>query len=469
MPANVRFQILRRALKEEDLERYLTFYAHRIKLVSPSLMGSADMPSMELLHAFQLATGYKRGALSPSLKQFNWLFIEDSFAPFMSLFLGPQIQALAVGDPDTSGDLSIASIYYYTRGLPHLKELIMSGKNQDAWRFNYIMSYSWDCLQDIHLSFLSSRVLRHLSTLPRLQRIEICYYEGSAEDFGMEPPSPQDQHFPSLRELDLDFDRIDHLEYFLKYLPLDNQVHTMQCTLWKPSSPSSYQSAIDTIGRICNPHSLKHFSLREDSKDYPDLFWPEEDEEDEEDEDEEDGDGDLNMDVDLGKPVNLTTLCSFPLLETLTVWLSKPLQLGPQDIERMGTAWPNMHRLDLCASFPSFGRLPAIDHTHLLSLLRGCPSIRYLGLRFDATRIGETDDDGTFLLRTLRVGGSPICSPSRVVGFIRKHFPKLEELDDTPVDEVDDARFTMLEKRWGTVRRELRLESLPSELSYVIF
>ncbi|TEB32527.1 hypothetical protein FA13DRAFT_1709066 [Coprinellus micaceus] len=57
-------------------------------------------------------------------------------------------------------------------------------------------------------------------------------------------------------------------------------------------------------------------------------------------------------------------------------------------------------------------------------------------------------------LHTLRVSNSPISSPSRVLAFLKSHFPRLEELDVFYAD-YDLETLSVLDRRWAAVLKGL--------------
>ena len=138
-------------------------------------------------------------------------------------------------------------------------------------------------------------------------------------------------------------------------------------------------------------------------------------------------------------------------------------------------AW---HRnLDLCTTISS-PFLPSIDHTHLLEVLDGCPSLQHLGLRFDATKIASTQDYGDDKpagsrrgpyprLHKLSVGESPISSPEGVTEFLNFTFPNLKALDMSyshrPHPHVDvgiqpeEPEAPRIDEVWDSIRELLGL------------
>lgn len=165
-----------------------------------------------------------------------------------------------------------------------------------------------------------------------------------------------------------------------------------------------------------------------------------------------------------GSPLDVMSLEAFPRLDVLTLRWSASIQLTPQEMGRIPTTWPRIRHLDLCPPHYLNGRIPGLNHIPVLSLLRSCNFLDYLGLRFDTTQLTDLDGlsgEPSFpTLRTLRVGDSPISSPSRVLAFMKNRFPNLRDLDIN-YDALDDERNrpTLLDRRWSAVVDGLDLKN----------
>ncbi|TEB18690.1 hypothetical protein FA13DRAFT_1803150 [Coprinellus micaceus] len=132
-----------------------------------------------------------------------------------------------------------------------------------------------------------------------------------------------------------------------------------------------------------------------------------------------------------------------PKLVRLELNLTTPVRVSPEDISSMAAAWTQIVALDVLPIQTCYGRLPLIKpHSRLEPPSRLYPSSDEKTKRYDN-------------LGCLLVGESPICSPSRVVKFIRRAFPKLQEL----YVEYDECAWkkSIQRKRWAAVREELGL------------
>jgi hypothetical protein len=121
------------------------------------------------------------------------------------------------------------------------------------------------------------------------------------------------------------------------------------------------------------------------------------------------------LDTDVREVLDITSLLKFRSLKHLGLAFGGVMDVNPELLRRIPTAcqWPQIRSLSLCGPY-SDSRIPAINHTHVLSLLRECPTIDTLSLKFDTARISgpEIEEYGTFpSLRELEVEDSPIYSP----------------------------------------------------------
>jgi hypothetical protein len=161
-------------------------------------------------------------------------------------------------------------------------------------------------------------------------------------------------------------------------------------------------------------------------------------------------------------------------MKSLKTGLTQGWCLEPDELDKVATAWPHLETLMLGAEFAS-SHIPRIDHTHILDLLRRCPGLTSLGLRFDATRVGTRtrtlaqeevgelgDANDTVVyggpacgsrLRTLSVCDSPIYSPGRVIAFFGYHcrFLKTVNFFENSSDEGGDVLLCAYSERWEVV------------------
>lgn len=413
---------------------------------------------MNVLNALQLATVYEFGALSPCLQSFEWPSPQHVYWPglsveqissHMSLFLGDSVRRLVATWFEEGYPLYLASVMFHTKRLTNVKDLHLVSEPYDPDGVRYLTSFPWSSLETIILDNLLLSIdtpFPGLAKLPHLRHMEIVDSDGALAELSTDEIArvasacrSNPTSFPSLRVLIIRASHLYSTNEVLQFLPPGNQLERLKIAIERSSDYYDCREAIDAAERYCNPQTLQRFQFHDCSAEGLELdierVEPDKDE----------------LDIDLWK------LCKFRALTNLTIRSEGHITLRPRDIPRISASWPGLRYLDLCSTQHSRGRMPALDHTHLLEILQGCPSLRHLGLRFDTTQLSEDDlaPSGTFRLRTLRVGESPIHWPSRVVTFIKKRLPLLMELDATYLTPESAQRPNMLDKRWAEVVKSL--------------
>lgn len=362
----------------------------------------------------------------------------DEFAPSLSsLFLGDHVTMLGI--PSLSAKiLSMASLDLHTTRLPRLKHLNIRSSDEDM--LPYLLSQPWNHLASAMLDWICTESMEHLARFPQLQSLEINTMLTSEEVTQKLDPN---QNFRSLRRLILTVFDLNSLQPLLSWVPPSSQIEELSCTaLSGGSSASECQKLIDNVAHRCSPVSLSTVHVFSDSSRFLDSLRTSEE-----------------LDAGSSKEIDISALYKFNALQTLTIDYGSFIRTTPRDATLISTSWPLLHYLDICPFIPSHGRTPNIQHTDVLTILRGCPALRILGVRFDATHITGQEDPPLlpFRLKTFYVGESPICSPSSVANFFETHLPYLEKLDANYILPSNVSRPNMLDKRWAAVVDSLGL------------
>jgi hypothetical protein len=327
---------------------------------------------------------------------------------------------------------------------PDLKEfrLITSVPDDSAPRF--LNLFPWASLEALVLEELhfKHQLFRTLAKLPRLRRLEIddsllLLHELEYDSVTKSATICREEcaSFSSLDTLIIRSCDFSGPAFIFQFLPPTTKLVHLKIEAGGDYGSTDCQEAIDAIQKYCNPHALQCIELYDStysthSAEPLDL----------EEEEQEDG--------------NLWALGGFFALTTLTVRCGGRMGVLREDIGNFTETWPNLQHLDLCPMQYSRGLVPTFDHNDVLTFLQALPSLCYFGLRFDATQLGSDESPsslGPFKLRTLRVGESPIRSPSRVVKYLKDHFPDLEELDAQYTSPISIQRPNMLDRRWAEV------------------
>ena len=154
--------------------------------------------------------------------------------------------------------------------------------------------------------------------------------------------------------------------------------------------------------------------------------------------------------------VAFSTLLVLRALVRLRLATREMIHITSDDVLHIPKQWPLLTELDLGGESPSRA-VPFINHTHLLTILEGCPRLRTLSLHFVASRVTgkERSCVGPFSLEFCNVGDSPIHSPSRVTEFFKANFPNLSRFD---ICETYLGQPSIFEQRWRVVQSTLTEE-----------
>ncbi|KAF6751107.1 hypothetical protein DFP72DRAFT_498877 [Ephemerocybe angulata] len=459
---------LRRAIQSTDLDRYVAYYAQRIRVVDfgPALNRTF---SPEAWRGLELATNWKHGALSPSARKIVWTLTPlkqsvlpkealDQAFPYFSLFLGPKTTCLHVSF-DSGVPIHVASIRSAVNIPLELKELKLKdvGNFPTTFMGNYLKSFSWERLKVLRIANLPADAISHLSTLPLLATIEVWafrklsrLYTYSAETDIDNPPDHlaaiPDNAFRALQTLELNGNDIESVEAFVQYLPPKNQLRKFKCVLRSnPPNSRGLRDLIVTIRLHCDIRHLKKITIKGGHG----LPAVEER---------------LHVQVDEG--INLDPLFVFNL-ESLTINLpSIAVNLNGQDINDMSDSFPNLRKLKIDTDIHD-SRIPLIDHKDFLKLLYDFSCLRKLGLRFNATGITgqEQKPNSTYEqvptpLEKLWVGDSPIYFPPAAADFFKAHAPKLQGLDIITLQiqgpsPPENTPIMLYHRRWNDVQARI--------------
>lgn len=283
---------------------------------------------------------------------------------------------------------------------------------------NYLTSCPWSQLEELHVyfenseysSYLDESAIQHLSRLPRLRDLSLRHLEG------VPPPNTQTRvgalsteqlqppRFTSLKNLDMGTLHASDIVSFLEYLPIRSPLEALRVEALSDTETmdDDIRGVINLVHERCNPSTLHIFTLQVNE------YGAEEDEV-------------LDLDEDGG--LNIEPLLKFPKLTSLELSINGRFRLGPEVVERMPTAWPEITVLSFNSTFATT-QIPLINHSDLLTLVRGLRHLSFLRIRFDATRItgSELAIGAPLPLQYLYVEDSPISSPSRTVSFLKSNF-----------------------------------------------
>ncbi|KAF6748334.1 hypothetical protein DFP72DRAFT_574267, partial [Ephemerocybe angulata] len=217
----------------------------------------------------------------------------------------------------------------------------------------------------------------------------------------------------------------------------DNIIEKVRCYCRFGSDPPFpiEQQLIDVAAMHCNPLTLSHLILS-------DLHLRRSMEV-----------GGL-LEMDLDEELDISSLFKFINIQQLALRFHNPISVTPNEISQIAISFPGITKLELCGDHPSF-HPPQINHSHFLSLLRGCPLLKDLALVFDLSRVREEKAPVVPVanaLKILNVGDSPIYSPTKVVSFLKAHTPHLISLqnarDSESIPNIFSRRWQVAEEMW---------------------
>ncbi|KAF6753209.1 hypothetical protein DFP72DRAFT_902201 [Ephemerocybe angulata] len=444
---------LHRAIDLEDIHRYTTFYAPRIRTMAPT--PSKRMLAIEAFHGLQLATNAKPGALAPNLRTFEWCSpttLQGSFgddfsrqlSAFMSLFIGESVTSIT-SKTSENVPLHIAAMKSTIQRLPRLRKLDIADLKHEPATDYYLSHVSLDYLEDLTMNSLSPDMVTHLSFLPRLRRLRVSDNRSAEEHdtawTGVVPNPPRKRNgFPCLEEVEVNSDRPTSLLSILQSLPPANPLRAISCHAKAFCSTQEWQLVLDTVGKFCNAERLTSLNLI-------------------------DGLGvrmgrlEEPLDVKLCDEVKIPPiLYQFKKIRSLDLCFQGGVEVTGDVANKVADAWPRLFGLTLIPTGYRFNRVPSINHKHLVQLLKKLRCLVFLALQFDTTQLTDHEPLPTeeSSLKLFLVGASPICSPSRVVTFIKANIPNLEELHTVYKGRGSNPETTMLDKRWDVVQKELR-------------
>ncbi|KAF6753239.1 hypothetical protein DFP72DRAFT_1046713 [Ephemerocybe angulata] len=382
--------------------------------------------ALDALQALQVTTNWELGVLSPRLEELVWhgprimapLIGEgwaNHFSPCMSLFWGPNLRLLFLS-LERGRPLHAMSVTQATKLATKLKHLdIMTYAVEQGLIDEYLSSFPWPDLQYLRAGTISPSTIHHLGSLPCLTTLEMLELSGNPLPLQYSAtsnftPIVTEGTFSNLKTVKLRSAELPQITAFTQQIPPTSPVEDLHCTSVKFAPSSEAQNAVESIRLHANPSTLRSLILRDGHDEYEELAEPIGE----------------PLELDPDAPIDISSLLAFKHLTSVQVLFKETVQVTPALIACIPLAWPGITVLNLCPEVPST-RMPLIDHTDLLELLRGCKYLLYLGVRFDATKIRDSEPDrgAPFALRGLRVGDSPILSPSRVLSFLERNMPDL--------------------------------------------
>ncbi|KAK7044493.1 hypothetical protein R3P38DRAFT_166034 [Favolaschia claudopus] len=411
---------LNRPVLPSDWQRPLV-YSRRVKSFTYDERKRPGRPlSSEFFESFRLCLPWQH--LFPNIQALTFNSSNEWSFQFMRIFLGPRLNRLTLGKPQSAAHLSL--LPNITMECPLLKTLeieLFSDEQLDAKFSVSALVIGLGRLESLTVPCLDNIVLEHVAQLPSLKSLTLRK-QTTLRSF----PSSVSSNatlFPSLRSVDIiaadDVDAIIPLLALMAHAPMND------LTIDIPDKvPANRIAALySAIGRYCVHSSLKEIM-------YGHGFG---------------GCIPIASSVDaatyLMNGAQILPLTSFT--NFTEVYLTPPLGFDLDDaiIADLAQAWPHLSHLSLFSScyvnYPS-----RVTLNGLLPLPRYCPHLRSLTLPLDAASEmrwpqklhseSDGDEPGRRLqqrsLVSLNVMRSPITDSSPVAWFLSSVFPRLKSI-----------------------------------------
>ncbi|KAF5332837.1 hypothetical protein D9611_005372 [Ephemerocybe angulata] len=441
----------RRAIAPEELDRYRSFYASRIRTIALSTVGDVLLSFDALSALFTVSTLLGPDSLAPPKLQTLRLFLDPAesihnfaMVTFLPIFVGKAEMEISTAMQAARQDVGLVELAM--EGKANLKTLAVSAYSRTEYGggelWGFIRSQSWDTLESLTLPELPP--IAFLGALPKLKHLSAAHVAEIAYKYV--PIEARNSWFPCLEELSLEAESFAPICAFIKQLAPTNQIRTATFSASNPAPALDVQQLIDTVQKHMRPDHLEGLELSNG-----DLT-------DEQIETLEPGPPEPEEPIDMEFPgsIDITSLRRFSKLSMLLVNTRQRVQMSSHDLSAIPLVWPAMVSLDFCETALQ-GGTPLVDHTDVLHLVERLPALRWLGLPFDATRVRGTEESARgphHVLEMLRVRGSPIASPSLVRTFMRRNFPNAKV--DSRYSDPRLNHVGMYPQRWVVVEETLR-------------
>ncbi|KAF5334537.1 hypothetical protein D9611_013788 [Ephemerocybe angulata] len=420
------------------------------------------MFSVAAFQALQLVTNRLPGALSPKLKRFvwpacssEWLIGEDLHSVFLSscvsLFLTKSVECFEIRSySDNDTPVGIMSLNHALENLDPsiLKALSLDDDEMHPVVRSSIETVRWRQLEQVEIHG-NAGVLPMLGCLPSLSRLRLSLPDDSYEleeqtlpaSYASRPNSSfsaiPHSSFPCLTNFHLSTSGkpagvLDALRCF----PQGNAIKELQLTGYESSFPTA-GALFDTLRSHMNPSNLQSLTWTEKPS-YGMVRWQRDP---------------SPSEFDANPAIDISPLFPFKHLKSLEISIDKNICLTRAEASQIPTCWPEIRDLKLWCH--SWRDVAVIDHTDILSILRGCPGLKSLALRFDASTI--TGDElgpttSAFRLHSLLLDGDiPISSPSRVLQFLQTVFSTQHLILSFVEGGLQNRETLLFQQRWKLV------------------
>lgn len=308
----------------------------------------------------------------------------------------------------------------------------------------------WHTLRSLEVIDLTQEALKHLATIPSLQRLSFTSLKGATRSCDQRLPIGTRNPvggYPALRSLSISYSTTEVAIAFAQLLS-SSPVEDLHISVVYHCYPPQWRELFSTISHHIDHASLQNFSLKE-LKTHMDH---------------ESNLANLEDESDLANlEVGLEALAVFSNLQNVVVQPILGIMLTSDTANRLAAAWPHIQRLEL-GDLGVSSKPPIITIEDLIPFAKYCPKLWFLGIVFDArdiqlTSLTPSRRISSNILTSLSVGDSPIECPALVAAFLSGLFPGINSITLTygwgcPVEEATDKG-----KMWGEAERLLKIFS----------
>ncbi|KAJ6546214.1 hypothetical protein DFH09DRAFT_1367402 [Mycena vulgaris] len=428
------------ALNPDHWDRVM-FYAPRIKEISVTPHDSGL--SLEILELFSIS--WPGDFLLPNLQRFIWSPGEDSWVPYIRLFLSPKITKIDL--TMTGGVSCIALLPCLPRKYPNLAHLTVDMPGSFAVDHPTscavsTMIQSLRKIQTLSLHSVHSRDFPHLASLPALRLLTILNMEH--RPFPDRYPPHSHPTFPALKCLYLyEVFNLSAVTSFMNVLS-DSRLDEFRMTSRRPADEASLSSLLSSINRRCSHRSLTRLDIRAGGTQVQA--------------------GGLNSEVHTFLSTTLRPLLAFVNLEDIRIEAPVGFSLDEDLMAAMARAWSRITSLFFCTGGVTVrppGPTPIVTIRALQLFAFHCRHLCYLCIPFTGhfppiqDRVPHHSRPLQTALKKLYVMHCPIDSPFPVAAFLTSMFPKLTDIYTGKIS--DGAGEDNPRVKWREVERLLPL------------
>nr|GAT56519.1 predicted protein [Mycena chlorophos] len=316
---------LTRPVLVEDLAR-LQPYAARIRSIdlNEPLLPTQMTPCIRpVLAALRPMFGPEENLL-PNVQRLRWYY-DDVYAPYLALFLSPQVVDLQLGaSPCATVMEQITSVHLRRLRTFRIQDKEFSDDQEDRHliQLRSRMVLSLKDLETGHFqTLLIPEAIVHLGNLPKLRDLYLYLHRGEAP---MDLRAPM---FSSLRDVTLfgPFEGCLRIIQSLDNVPIHRVHMTSELEVSSLTSNHDADRILRSISTHCSPQALSQLSLHFDLENH----WPQ-----------------------AAQPTktycnSLEILFSFPNITHMSIQHTRPMEVTDEFLAKVAMAWPRLEELGL--------------------------------------------------------------------------------------------------------------------------